>query len=75
MTEMEERVKKQKALHFLELALGVDDKWFSFRLSDDGNTVNVTDLESHSTRDVNIALDNVPAMIYDILRRAKDWIM
>lgn len=32
---MEERVKKQKALHYLELALGVDDKWFSFRLSDD----------------------------------------
>lgn len=57
---MEGRVKKQKALHYLELALGVDDKWFSFRLSDDGNTVNVTDLESHSTRDVNIALDNVP---------------
>lgn len=72
---MEERVKKQKALHYLELALGVDDKWFSFRLSDDGNTVKVTDLESHCTRDVNIALYNVPAMIYDILRRAKDWIM
>lgn len=33
---MGERVKKQKALHYLELALGVDDKWFSFRLSDDG---------------------------------------
>lgn len=29
----------------------------------------------HCTRDVNIALDNVPAMIYDILRQAKDWIM
>lgn len=72
---MEERVKKQKALHYLELALGVDDKWFSFRLSDDGNTVKVTDLESHCTRDVNIVLDNVPAMIYDILRQAKDWIM
>lgn len=72
---MEERVKKQKALHYLELALGVDDKWFSFRLSDDGNTVKVTDLESHCTRDVNIALDNVPGMIYDILRQANDWIM
>lgn len=74
-TEMEERVKKQEALHYLERALGVDDKWFSFRLSDDGNTVKVTDLESNCTRDVNITLDNVPAMIYDILRQAKDWIM
>ena len=72
---MEERVKKLEALHYLERALGVDDKWFSFRLSDDGNTVKVTDLESHCTRDVNIALDNVQAMIYDILRQAKDWIM
>lgn len=72
---MEERVKKLEALYYLERALGVDDKWFSFRLSDDGNTVKVTDLESHCTRDVNITLDNVPAMIYDILRQAKDWIM
>lgn len=37
--------------------------------------VKVTDLESHCTRDVNITLDNVPAMIYDILRQANDWIM
>ena len=34
---MEERIKKQEALHYLERALGVDDKWFSFRLSDDVN--------------------------------------
>ena len=67
---MEERRKK---VHALEKALALDDKHFQFVLL--GNElVEVTDLLSGSVRYVNIACDNVPAMIYDILKQAGDWI-
>ncbi len=70
---MEERRKKVHALDYFEKALALDDKHFQFVLL--GNElVEVTDLLSGSVRYVNIACDNVPAMIYDILKQTGDWI-
>lgn len=70
---MEERRKKVHALYYFEKALALDDKHFQFVLL--GNElVEATDLLSGSVRYVNIACDNVPAMIYDILKQAGDWI-
>jgi hypothetical protein len=71
---MAERQKKIKALDYFEKTLEVDDKHFKFVLL--GNElVEVTDLLSGSVQYVNIACDNVPAMIYDILKQAGDWIL
>lgn len=56
----------------IELAAG--GKYFQLKLVDD-ETVEVTDMESQAVRCVNIACDNVPAMLYDILRQAADWMM
>lgn len=71
---MAERRKKIKALDYFEKTLEVDDKHFKFVLL--GNElVEVTDLLSGSVQYVNIACDKVPAMIYDILKQAGDWIL
>lgn len=70
---MEERRKKVHALYYFEKMLALDDKHFKFELL--GNElVEVTDLLSGSVRYVNVACDNVPAMIHDILKQAGDWI-
>lgn len=70
---MEERRKKVHALYYFEKILALDDKHFQLELL--GNElVEVTDLLSGSVRYVNIACDNVPAMIHDILKQAGDWI-
>lgn len=70
----EERMAKRVALYHLEMALSADDKLFRFILIDD-DTVQVTDVISGYTRQVNVAYDNVPAMLLDILKQAGDWIM
>lgn len=70
----EERRKKITALYYFEKALALDDKHFKFVLL--GNElVEVTDLLSGSIQYVNVACDNVPAMMYDILKQAGDWIL
>lgn len=70
---MEERRKKVKALYYFERMLALDDKHFQFVLL--GELVEVTDLLSGSVQYVNVACDNVPAMMYDILKQAGDWIL
>lgn len=71
---MESRRKKIIALDYFEKALAVDNKHFQFRLM--GNElVEVTDVLSGSIQYVNVACDNVPAMMYDILKQAGDWIL
>jgi len=71
---MKERRKKIRALVCLEKILAIDDRHFMFRLL--GNEmVEVTDMISGNTCYVNIACDNVPAMVYDILKQAGDWIL
>lgn len=69
-----ERFDKMKALIYLERALALDGKYFFLQLVDD-ETVKVTDSESGNSRLVNVACDNIPAMIYDILKQAGAWIM
>lgn len=71
---MKERQKKIAALEYFEEALAVGEKLFAFRLL--GNEmIEVTDLVSGNKCYVNIACDNVPAMLYDILKQAGDWIL
>lgn len=70
----EEQTAKKTALYHLEAALMADDRFFRFMLIDD-DTVQVTDVISGYTRQVNIHMDNVPAMLFDILKQAADWIM
>ena len=70
----EERNAKRAALVYFEKILAEDDKLFHFTLVDD-ETVEVKDVISGYTKLVNVACDNVPAMIYDILKQAGDWIM
>lgn len=70
----EERSAKRNALRYFEKILAEDDKLFRFRLIDD-ETVEVMDVISGYTKQVNIACDNVPAMMLDILKQAGDWIL
>lgn len=71
---MTENTRKLIALARFEQALVAGGKYFQLKLVDD-ETVEVTDMESQAVRRVNIACDNVPAMLYDILRQAADWMM
>jgi len=71
---MKEIRKKVQALYYFEKMLELDDKHFKFVLL--GNElIEVTDLLSGSVQYVNVACDNVPAMIHDILKQAGDWIL
>lgn len=71
---MKEQTRKILALGHFEQALAAGGKHFSLKLIDD-ETVEVIDLESQAVKHVNIACDNVPAMLFDILRQAADWMM
>lgn len=71
---MKEQTRKILALVHLEQALAAGGKCFQLKLIDD-ETVEVIDLESQAVKHVNIACDNVPAMLFDILRQAADWMM
>ena len=71
---MKEIRKKVQALYYFENMLALDDKHFKFVLL--GNElIEVTDLLSGSVRYVNVACDNVAAVIYDIYKQAGDWIL
>lgn len=69
-----ERDAKRAALSHFEKALAEGDKLFRLTLIDD-ETVEVTDIRGGSTKHVNIACDNVSAMLLDILKQAGDWIL
>ncbi len=71
---MTKTTRKLIALGRFEQALAAGGKYFQLKLIDD-ETVEVIDLESQAVRRVNIACGNVPAMLYDILRQAADWMM
>ncbi|NME29140.1 hypothetical protein HF872_11000 [Megasphaera hexanoica] len=71
---MTEQTRKMIALGRFEQALAAGGKYFQLKLIND-ETVEVTDLESQAVKHVNIACDNVPAMLFDILRQAADWMM
>ena len=70
-----EEYHKAEALEYFEKALEAGGKHFILMLSDDGETVDVIDEENGARRTVNIACDNVPAMMLDILKQAGDWIL
>lgn len=66
--------RKLRTLRAFEEALRVADKHFYLRLVNN-ETVEVIDLASGSTRQVNIACDNAAAMMYDIFRQCRNWIL
>lgn len=65
---------KIHALKHFEKALAAGGKYFDLDLINN-ETVAVIDRISGNEKRVNIACDNVPAMLYDILKQAGDWIM
>lgn len=75
ITMQNENIAKLNALTCFMKALDFGGKHFDFMLLENGETVEVKDLESGCKRKVNIACDNVPAMMLDILKQAGDWIL
>ena len=69
-----ENEKKKAALGFLTKALAEDGKWFKFELLNDGRDVCITDIASGNKKYVNINMDNIPTMLFDILRQGKEWL-
>ena len=68
---------KQEALNLLTAALTFDEKFFKFRLCDNGNTVKITEAgndEENNYLLCNVAGDNIPAMLYDVLKQGREWL-
>lgn len=73
LREKERQAKMQALLH-LEEDLAADGKLFTFQLVRDGAFVEIMDVPSGNKMLVNVNGDNVPAMLYDVLRQGKDWL-
>lgn len=68
---------KQEALNLLTVALTFDEKFFKFQLINDGNTVKITEAgndEENNFLLCNVAGDNIPAMLYDVLKQGRAWL-
>ncbi|MCU6714932.1 hypothetical protein OCV58_08420 [Megasphaera butyrica] len=79
LEEMRERdnAHKQEALNLLTVALTFDEKFFKFQLINDGNTVKITEAgndEENNFLLCNVAGDNLPAMLYDVLKQGRAWL-
>lgn len=79
LQEMRERdnAHKQEALNLLTVALTFDDNFFKFQLINDGNTVKITEAgndEENNFLLCNVAGDNIPAMLYDVLKQGRAWL-
>lgn len=79
LQEMRERdnAHKQEALNLLTVALTFDEKFFKFQLINDGNTVKITEAgndEENNFLLCNVAGDNIPAMLYDVLKQGRAWL-
>lgn len=80
LEEMRERdnAHKQEALNLLTVALTFDDKFFKFQLINDGNTVQITEAGNNDEAPrylfCNVAGDNIPAMLYDVLKQGREWL-
>lgn len=79
LQKMRERdnAEKQKALNFLTVILTWDSKFFKFELINDGNTVKITEAgndEENNFLLCNVAGDNIPAMLYDVLKQGRAWL-
>ena len=67
---------KKEALRLFTAMVWRDRTDVKFELSDDGNTVFVTEpITGKLLRSVNINGDNIIAMIYDIYRQAGEYLM
>lgn len=79
LQEMRElnNVAKQAALRHLSAALVHDLKYFNFELINNGNTVKITEAgndEENNFLLCNVAGDNIPAMLYDVLKKGREWL-
>lgn len=70
-----EQIRKQHAMNLLGEALGVGNRWFNFRVSEDQKVVEMEDIRSGAKRHININGDNIPAMLRDVMDQAIDWIL
>lgn len=66
--------RRKRALFFFASALACEEYRFELNFLDE-ETVEVYDIKTNARKNVNIAADNIPVMLYDILRQAGDWIM
>lgn len=71
----DDMVAKIGTLMYFMKSLDASGRHFDFMLTDNGNTVEITDMNSGSKRKVNVACDSAPAMLLDILKQAGDWIL
>ena len=73
----QQNVVKQMALNQLAVALRFDSKFFNFELTNNGNTVKITEAgndEENNFLLCNVAGDNIPAMLYDVLKQGREWL-
>ena len=73
----QQNVVKQMALNQLAVALRFDSKFFNFELTNNGNTVKITEAgndEENNFLLCNVAGDNIPAMLYDVLKQGRAWL-
>lgn len=78
--ELQELIKlennaKQMALKHLSAALTFDQKFFNFELINNGNAVKISipgDDENFLL--CNVTGDNIPAMLYDVLKQGRRWL-
>lgn len=66
--------QKKLALIDLEIAISRGGNNLNFTLSDDGNTVTITDKDSGAEKVANVRCDSLGAMLRDVLNKAGDWI-
>ena len=73
----QQNVVKQRALNPLAGALRFDSTFFNFELTNNGNPVKITDAghdEENNFLLCNVAGDNIPAMLYDVLKQGREWL-
>ena len=73
----QQNVVKQMELNQLAVALRFDSKFFNFELTNNGNTVKITEAgndEENNFLLCNVAGDNIPAMLYDVLKQGREWL-
>ncbi len=75
LIQEEENARKRQGLFYSERLLICGNRHLTFQLLDNGNKVLMIDKESGWERKINVAGDNVQAMVFDIFRQGWLWII
>lgn len=65
--------QKREVLAYLQKALEAAGVNASLILSEDGKTVEFTDLAAYEPKQISVAFDSPAAMIVDVIDRAAKW--